>query len=395
MRPPEVAIAVLSLDVDALPDAIGDTERYEGAVVLLRVGGQPAGQSLFRFPHDPAASSLRSQLLEHADSAVWEALVRHSLGLPAEGPNPASLPQATVAICTRDRTEDLERCLDGLLAMSDKAPIVVVDNAPSTEDTRLLVERYPSVGYLREPRRGLNNARNAALSAITTEVIAFIDDDAVPDRDWLGTLLRNFDDPTVLAATGATMALELETQAQIAFQRMGGFTRGLKRKVYDRTNCDPYEAWHAGAGVNMAVRRSIRECIGLFDPALDAGTPALAGGDTDLFRRILQRGYRIAYDPRAVNWHRHRRSMDELRQQIFGYEVAAFAMYTKGLLFEGDPAAVVAVAKWLKKEIPQMLRSWRNRDHGELPFTPAATRARGALAGPLRYLQARRAARNG
>ncbi|WP_252365059.1 glycosyltransferase family 2 protein [Sphingobium yanoikuyae] len=387
-------MAVLDFDIDNLPTTLDGVEDKSGAVILLRVAGRPAGQAIVSLPMPDDAGTLRTYILDHADSAFWEAWLGHNLGLSPEGETSGQLPDATVAICTRDRTEDLERCLSGLAQMRHKATILVIDNAPSSEDTRILVERFPSVRYVREPRAGLNNARNTALALANGEVVAFIDDDAVPDPEWLGTLLRNFEDPMVLAATGLTMALELDSDAQIAFQRVGGFSRGFKRVVHNAHNCDPALAWHCGAGVNMALRRSVIDLIGPFDPALDAGTRSLAGGDTDLFRQILSNGYQIVYDPQALNWHRHRRSMAELQQQIFGYEAAAFAVLTKSLIFERDLRALLPLARWMRHQIPSILRSRRHPD-ARLPFNVATTQARGAMAGPKRYVEARRIARNG
>lgn len=387
-------LAVLDIDIAHLPERLAVAEDCNGAVVLLRIDGLPVGQAVLPRPLDLSGEALRRQLYDHADSAFWEALLRHRIDTPSEVPTPATLPTATVAICTRDRTEDLERCLDGLLSMTHQAPILVIDNAPSSEDTKLLVERYPAVSYVREPKPGLNNARNTALRHAQGEVIAFIDDDATPDPTWLAMLLRNFQDPTVLAATGLTMALELDSDAQIAFQRTGGFVRGFKRVLLDAGNCDPYHAWRAGAGVNMAMRRSVVDLVGWFDPALDAGTRALAGGDTDYFRRLFKQGYRIAFDPQALNWHRHRRSMAELQQQIFGYEAAAFAVWTKALLFERDGRTLAVFAKWFRNQIPELFRS-RRPSPNALPFNVAATQARGAMSGPRRYFQARRKARHG
>ncbi|MBX4908555.1 MULTISPECIES: glycosyltransferase [Rhizobium] len=388
-------LAVRDIDILDLPPDFEPTGDYQGALVLIRVAGRPCGQAVIAFDTEGGKTPIKERILSAAGSSVFEAWLRHRLALPDPSPRPSQLPKASVVICTRDRTEDLERCLIGLLAMPDKADILVVDNAPSNDATRDLVSRFNTVRYLREPRPGLDVARNTALRNARADVVAFIDDDAVPDPLWLRTLLRNFEDPLVLAVTGLTMAAELETDSQIAFQHFGGFCRGFRRQVYDAHNLDPFTGWHAGAGVNMALRRTIVDAVGWFDEALDAGTLSLAGGDTDMFRRVLEAGYRIIYDPEALNWHRHRRSSKELQQQMYGYEAASFAILTKALVFEGNPRA-----------LPRMVRSYirllrrvfqRRQTHQfSLPYNDALTQFRGAASGPVRYLRARaRAAKAG
>lgn len=390
-----MAFAVLDLDIDHLPERIDSEPGQEGAVVLLRIDGQPCGQAVLWHHAADRALPLRERLLRNANSSFWERWTERALGVSHPDPVPVALPSATVVICTRERPEDLERCLAGLVAMPDDPDILVIDNAPATDATRVVVERFPTVRYLLEPRPGLDYARNTAMETVTAEIVAFTDDDAVPDRLWLRTLLRNFEDPMVMAAGGLTMALELDTEAQIHFQRMGGFGRGFKRIVHDGVSTDPFESWKAGAGVNIAVRRSAAEAIGLFDLALGAGTRAMAGDETDLFRRLLAAGYRIAYDPQALNWHRHRRTMDELQRQIYGYECGSFAILTKALLFEANPRALAHMARWMRANLPVLARSFRRSRRGPLPFNVSLTQARGALIGPVRYLQARRKVRHG
>jgi glycosyltransferase involved in cell wall biosynthesis len=384
-----MAIAVLDLDIDDLPPRLEDLPGYGHALALLRISGCPCGQALI--PLEPGGTEqLQERLLEHADSSFWEAWLRRRLGVEAPEPAPPATLSATVAVCTRDRTEDLQRCISALLAMPDDGQeILIVDNAPSTEDTLALVSRFPRIRYVRESRPGLDVARNCALRQASGQIIAFTDDDAAPDRLWLRSLMRNFTDPLVLAATGPTMPLELETAAQIDFQRYGGFVRGFKRIVYDANDHDPLLAWHAGAGVNMALKRDIVDAIGLFDEALDAGTRTQAGGDSDMFRRILRAGYRIAYDPQALNWHRHRRSQAELVRQLHGYEVATSAQLYKALVHERDYSALGAFAWWMRREVRGLARS-ALRLRGAAPLALAGARFKGGLIGPRAYHLARR-----
>ena len=385
-----MATAVLDLDLERLHEGLEQLEAYDSALVLLRMRGRPVGQAVLSLGGTRLdAAELRTQILEGADSAFWEAWLRTRLELP-EPAEATKGPSATVAICTRNRTDDLSRCLVSLLAMPDDAQdVLVVDNAPSNDDTRVLVQRHPRVRYVREDRPGLDVARNRALREARGEIVAFTDDDASVDPLWLRMLLRNFRDPLVMAATGLTMALELETSAQVMFERSGGFARGFRRKVFDAAAHDPLYAWHAGAGVSMALRRSATDHVGFFDEALDAGTPTHAGGDTDMFRRLLKAGYRIAYDPEALNWHRHRRSEAELARQLVGYQIAAFAIYCRALLFEGDLGAASHVVWFLRRELRNLAKSILRR-----PQAPALSsvlpRLRAALLGPGLYIYSRK-----
>jgi succinoglycan biosynthesis protein ExoM len=110
-----------------------------------------------------------------------------------------SLDGVAVCVVTCRRPEGLARLLDALARLEvpgeAKVRFVVVDNDPSTETARAVVEgwrhRLPGpLIYAREPRPGVSQARNAALGlAAPAPLVAFIDDDETPEPDWLGRLL--------------------------------------------------------------------------------------------------------------------------------------------------------------------------------------------------------------
>jgi GT2 family glycosyltransferase len=269
----------------------------------------------------------------------------------------------------------------------DGQEVMVVDNHPATDATRAVVARYPKVRYVLEPRAGLDVARNRALRESQRAVVAFTDDDAIVDPGWLRALLRNFADPLVMCVTGMTLPLELETEAQIYFQRAGGLGRGFKRVTYDAGSHDPHEAWYVGAGVNTAIRRQLASSVGTYDEALDMGTPVGGGGDTDLYRRILLQGYRIVYEPEALCWHRHRQTWGELRRQMRGYEAARFALFTRSLL-EGRLGALKHAWDWLEREVSQLARALLRRP-GSMPLDLIVQQFSGAAIGPWAYLYSR------
>ena len=141
-------------------------------------------------------------------------------------------PTICVAICTHDRPDFLATALDSVTRQS-RTPyrILVVDNAPSNELTRELVEqRYPSVHYVRETTPGLNFARNRAVGECGCDVIAFLDDDAIADPEWIEQIAQVFArHRDVSVCTGRVLPLELETPAQKMFEAQGVSDLSLAR----------------------------------------------------------------------------------------------------------------------------------------------------------------------
>jgi glycosyltransferase involved in cell wall biosynthesis len=252
-------------------------------------------------------------------------------------PTDASALAVTVAICTRDRTALLERCLSSLFesirgsrAQPGLIEVVVVDNAPTDDGTRdLVASSFPAAAYVREAKPGLNFARNRALEEARGDLVAFLDDDVVVDEGWLSGLVDAWQfDPAADLITGQVLPLELETPAQIAFERRGGFRRG-----FDRLHCvsgaglDPCRIDVLGTGANMVVSRKAALELGGFDTALDAGAYLPGGGDLDMFYRVVRAGLRAVYEPRMLVRHRHRRDLESLGRQYrdsFGKAYMAF-----------------------------------------------------------------------
>ena len=299
---------------------------------------------------------------------------------------------ASVVICTRERPQDLRRALDAVTRLAHKNhEVIVVDNAPDTAATKQVVDGFPAVRYVCEPRRGLDAARNRAVREATGDIIAFTDDDAIVEPEWLDALIANFADARVQCATGLTLPLELDTESQELFEEHCSFSRGYRRRVFDGQCDNPFAVGPVGAGANMAMRRTVFDRVGEFDERLDAGTPTRSGGDHEMFVRILSAGYRIAYDPAAVSWHRHRRTRGELLETVFGYGVGVYAMWT-GLLLEKRELGVLRLAwGWFRHQhLPALVSAWRGAARSERTELVRAE-LRGCLHGPQAWLAARRA----
>ena len=218
------------------------SESDTGIALILRRKGKAIG---FLMKALPAKSMLTpedlAQLLsQEVGTKLLQESMREELILPA---NQLPHPSLTIAICTKDRPENLARCLNSLLKLHKPAledtpcfEILVVDNAPSDERTKELVASHPGVRYVLEPLPGLNFARNRALKEATGELLAFLDDDVVVDRKWLDGLMEAWaENPDAAAFTGLVLPYELATVAQILFEQRGGFRRGFEKIRYGQT----------------------------------------------------------------------------------------------------------------------------------------------------------------
>ena len=358
--------------------------RYSHASILVRCQNAP----IERVTIPITDQRIEGTAIENALSAGACHLRDRILLGGDERETAATLPSATVAVCTRDRPDDLQRCLEGILDLDGpEHEVLVIDNCPSDDRTEALVRTMPRVRYVREPIAGLNHARNRALREATGEVVVFIDDDAVPDRHWLTAHLANYIQPIVLCVTGLTVPLELEHPSQEEFEQYSSFIRGFERRVFDPMRDDPLTPGAIGAGVNMSVRRSLVETVGAFDGALDAGTVTKSGGDHEMYSRILGAGYRIIYEPRAINRHRHRNSPDELEKAIEGYGTGAYAAMTRALLVDGEFGVFRIAWLWFRHAQAKAILRALLRRGPEVDRRMIRAEIRGCLRGPWAYLR--------
>ena len=386
-----MATAILDLEISQLPPEIAVDERYSKALVLIRLHGKPIGQAYLPVVGGRiGGSELRETLMHATGDNLWKNWLYETLEWDERGPVQA-MPTATVAVCTRDRPEDLRRCLDALMKLPDDGQeYLVIDNCPATDASRELVENYPKVRYVREDMAGSSTARNRALLEAKGEVIALTDDDAVPDPNWLRSLVRNFNDPRVMCVTGLVMPLELETDAQEWFERYSPHGRGYQRVIHDGAHCNPLIVAQIGVSASMALRKSAIDCVGLFDEALGVGTPAKCGEDHELYVRILTAGYRIVYEPRALSWHRHRREWEDLRKIMYCYGIGVYAFWTRTLVKNREFSIPQLAWGWFRyKQWPELVASLQNQP-GCIPKDLLLAQLRGCVNGPMAYFASRK-----
>jgi len=302
--------------------------------------------------------------------------------------------QVTVVICTRDRPDELERCLASFSTQTRHPDqILVVDNASKDERT-MLVARRAGVDYVREDRPGLDFARNTGVKAAKGDLVVYTDDDVVITPNWLERLIMAFDADDVMAVTGLVLPAELETEAQYIFEKYWGFGRGYVRIDFGEAFFNRYRkqgcpAWEVGAGANMAFRKQIFDEIGLLDERLDVGA-AGCSGDSEYWYRILAAGWRCRYEPSAVVFHYHRRTFEGLAAQLQaymrGHVTALLIQFERTREFGNLRRVFVSLPVWYAR------RCMRRLLHGpDLSNRFLSQEIKGCLAGLVYYTMAKKA----
>ncbi|MFE9654998.1 glycosyltransferase [Micromonospora sp. NPDC006431] len=235
---------------------------------------------------------------------------------PAASARPGSAPTVTVVVCvyTERRWPQIVRAVHSVLAQDVPAAqvVVVVDHNPA-----LLARVYATFPELtvvpNAGPRGLSAARNTGVARATGEIVAFLDDDAEAEPDWLARLLPHYRDQQVLAVGGhALPAWEEERPRWLPpeFDWVVGcsFT-GQPTEVTPVRNV---------IGCNMSFRRSVLNRTAGFDPALGrVGRTPVGCEETELCIRIrqLEPDGVVLYEPAARV--RHRVTVDRTTWRYF------------------------------------------------------------------------------
>jgi glycosyltransferase involved in cell wall biosynthesis len=411
-------IKVMDVELSSKLNDIEGLSGYEKLKVLVRLHGQPVGYITIGIQGDRCpAKDLMSAILNQHSRTIIVHLLNHRLARPLDDnglsienllwPSPPeherTQPLVTVAICTRDRTDDLKLCLDSIIKLSyPNLEVLVVDNAPKNDATKQLVfGYYPKMRYICEPRPGLDWARNRAIIEAKGEIIAFTDDDVVVDSRWIDALSKIFvENPEVMTVTGLVVPYELETEAQCLFEIYGGFGRGFQRKLscldtsLKKKNPSHIGTGIFGTGANMAYRCCLFEKIGGFDTALDVGSVTNGGGDLEMFFRVIHEGYSLVYEPNAIVYHRHRHDYASLKTQLTNFGMGFYSYLVRtALAYPSDSLTIIRFGIWwiwwwgIRRLIKSLIRPTY------FPRDLILAEMKGSWIGLFRYFRAKRHAK--
>jgi glycosyltransferase involved in cell wall biosynthesis/GT2 family glycosyltransferase len=224
-----------------------------------------------------------------------------------------SLSRVSIIINTFNRVATLKNTLAALerLAGPDSAGPdsaepdfeVIVVNGPSTDGTAAYLAGL--AGRIRVascPDANLARSRNIGLAHAAGDVVAFIDDDAVPHPAWLANVLPHYRDPAVGGVGGFTVGRNgVAFQAQKIVCNRYGDAHYVSRYFDERMISRPGSwIYPALLGTNATFRRSALAAIGGFDE-----TFAYFLEETDVCLRLVDVGWQVRFEPAALVWHQY------------------------------------------------------------------------------------------
>ena len=216
----------------------------------------------------------------------------------------------TLIICTYNREKYIGPLLDSI-AKNDYPTtdyeIVLVDNN-CTDNTRGVCEQFatthPEIAfrYVVEPEQGLSAARNKGIKEAKGEIIIYVDDDALVDKDYIRNYAEYFaSHPETMAAGGPIEPL-YETEEP---KWMSPYTKALLTawmNYGDKVREYPNGRYPGGG--NAAYRKVVFDQVGLFNTELGRkGSALLASEEKDIFDKMRALGMQVLYLPTPILHH--------------------------------------------------------------------------------------------
>jgi glycosyltransferase involved in cell wall biosynthesis len=167
--------------------------------------------------------------------------------------------------------------------------VVVLGPCDHGDDSREILTNISDLRYYETEFKNISHARNIGLYAVSGEYVAFIDDDAIPEPNWLENLVLPFENPEVGIVGGS-----VRLPNGIDFQFQGAYVDSLGVDQKITLNHEIAPSQYTPIGANFAVRRSAALLVAGFDNVF-----AYYFDETDFARRIEAAGFKAFHTNRA------------------------------------------------------------------------------------------------
>lgn len=206
----------------------------------------------------------------------------------------------SVVICTYNRAKYLEKCLNSLNKQTYPNFEIVVVDGPSNDETSQVLEKYPEIKLIKQEKlNGLSFARNLGIQASDGEIVAFIDDDAVADENWIKYLVEGYTDESIGGVGGPVF----DKDGNCCEFKNGYISKtGIPSLIQenDLNYNDPHgNFFNYITGTNASFRKKVLYEVGLFDEYIKYNLD-----ETDVCMRVILKSvYKIKHVNNAIVFH--------------------------------------------------------------------------------------------
>ncbi|GAX37968.1 glycosyltransferase [Nodularia sp. NIES-3585] len=224
--------------------------------------------------------------------------------------------RVSVVICTYNRSDYLKRCLNYLKDQDYPHFEVIVVNGPSTDDTMEILTTENNIKVVQNPLRNLSVSRNLGIQHASGEIVAFIDDDALPYDNWLVEIVNRYNElPCNIVGVGGRTFFANQFQFQFEFGIIDSFGNHLEIAYNDpRKNNSKY--YRHLLGTNCSFRKDALLTINGFDEQYDYYLD-----ETDLALRLQENLGLIVNANQAYVRHEFAQSHNRLGKYNFNWFV--------------------------------------------------------------------------
>lgn len=288
----------------------------------------------------------------------------------------------SVVVCTRSRPNELRECLEHIFSLTPHADeVLVVDNSNGSCEVEQLARLF-GARYIVERGSGLSVARNRGMAESRCDIVAYLDDDCIPETDWLEHLLQPFCDKQVAVTAGEIVRF---MNRKIPLESLRGEPAAMRYVSRETPRWFEIATFGGiGSGGNMAFRRRACHNRDLFDERLGRGAPLHIAEENCAFAELLAAGHAAVRIPAACVYH-------PLRQRDAAQETRSAIAYWL-LLFSRFPQNRMDMLNFLLRRAFGRPLTWRGRIRTEDGIVSSGwtVKLKGIIGGVALFLHARK-----
>ncbi len=237
--------------------------------------------------------------------------------------------ETSIVILTKNAGDNFDKVLKGVFSQNYKNFEVIIVDSSSTDNTLDIAKKYPvKIVKIKPEEFGHGKTRNYGAKLAKGEYVVYLTHDAIPkNENWLINLIKNFSDRNVVGIYGKQIPYKNTNPLEV-FSYLKDYPN--KKKIWFKDNFNQDTVIFSD--VNSTIRKDILNKEG-FSKGI------VVSEDYEWAYRMLNKGYKIVYEPTAEVIHSHNHTLIEIFKRFFDMGVSYKEIYknykTSTLLKQG------------------------------------------------------------